>query len=270
MVVAGILCSNAAFALDAAQQTTLVITGQISLSADMSLAKAQQLALNEARAKAIERAGGVAVTSGALIRDSLMAGSFVETLSHGYIIEETVLGWEGKWHPSPASESPPIPTLKVRLRATVEIPPRGFLRHHVLKARLEKPVYTTGDTTRFHISADDDMHILIANYTINDEIVPIYPNPFVTDNLLQKGTSVSIPGDNAGYEFQLAAAAGHQRHTEAFMVFGIPADATQPPPAWTTLFPPGQPLSYADYHRRLAKLPISWIAERILVYDVLN
>ena len=264
----GLIYCGALHAFEDVQQKTLVTVGQISLSADMSMAKAQHLALNEARAKAIERAGGIAIISGTLIRDSLMAGSFVETLAHGYIIEERILGWESDWRAALDPQSPPIPLLKVRLKSTVELPPQGFLRRDILHAHLEKPVYTAGDTAQLTISADDDMHILIANYTIDDDIVPLYPNQFDTDNVLLKGTTVAIPDRSAGYDIQLTTNPDHQRHTEAFLVFGFPYDPTRPPPAWTTLFPPGQALDYADFHRRLTKLPVHWMAEQVLVYEV--
>ena len=257
-----------AIAHDENHRESVITTGNVSLAGDLSLPQAKLLALNQARASAIEQASGIAVTSSSLIRDSILAGSFIESLSKGYIVEETILGWESDWYQPDDSREPPVPILRVQLQSIVEVPKEGFLQPHAITAHLNKTTFTAGENAAISIIPADDMYLLVVNYTASDKIVPIFPNQYAYNNLIPKGVSSTLPNKNSGFTIELAVSPGSQQHTEAFFVFGFPRDTRSNSIEWLSLFPPGEPLDYDEFHRRIVKLPVAWLAEKVLAYEV--
>src|SRR5262245_49952821 len=114
--------------------------------------EAKQLALRQARAMAIAQAIGVEVRSYTVVKDFVLAGDFIKTLSQGYVRSEQVIRWEqGKYQPS--STDTPIPILKVYLKACVL--PRAALRdpEFLVRAELNKPVYVPGEKAKLTVTS---------------------------------------------------------------------------------------------------------------------
>lgn len=262
------LASASALAHENSKTVTLVTIGHVSLAGDLSLPQAKLLAINQARASAVEQANGVSVSSSTLIRDSILAGSFIESLSKGYIVEETILGWERDWHQPDDTREPPIPILRVRLKATVELPEKDFLHPYVINAKLNKSVFKSGEHATIEITPADDIYLLVANYTASDKVVPIFPNQYAKNNIFTKDSSAVLPKEDAKFSIELAVEPGSRRHTEAFLVFGFPKDRRTNSVAWLSVFPPGEALDYDEFHRRIVKLPVAWLAEKVLAYEV--
>lgn len=260
--------STSALAHENSKTETLITIGHVSLAGDLSLTQARSLAINQARANAVEQANGVSVSASTLIRDSILAGSFIESLSKGYIIEETILGWERDWHQPDDIREPPIPILRVRLRATVQLPEKDFLHPYALTAKLNKTIFKSGENAIIHIMPTDDIYLLVANYTASDTVVPIFPNQYTSNNIFTKNLSATLPKENAAFTIELEIEPGSQRHTEAFLVFGFPKDRRSDLIDWLSLFPPGEALEYDEFHRRIVALPVAWLAEKVLTYKV--
>jgi len=60
----------------------------------VTAAEARQLALRGARARAVEQVAGIELQSLVIIRDAVLAGQFLRSLAHGYVLKEEILRWE--------------------------------------------------------------------------------------------------------------------------------------------------------------------------------
>lgn len=95
--------------------------------------QARLLALQRARADAIEQAAGISVLGSTLIKDGLMAGDFLKTFSSGFIVKEKVYPG-GRMIPQTGGF--PLANFTAEVVATVIIPerkvPAGFLLESTL------------------------------------------------------------------------------------------------------------------------------------------
>lgn len=80
--------------------------------------EAQQLALRGARARAVERVAGIEVQANVVVRDAVLAGQFLRSLAHGYVLKEEILRWE-RVNFQEAPDKPPLAVDRVYLRACV-------------------------------------------------------------------------------------------------------------------------------------------------------
>ena len=87
----------------------------------MTSEQCQLLALQRARAAAIEQAAGVAISSSSLVTNSALAGDFIKTYSRGYIVKEKA-EWLALTQYQRDSSMAPIPEYRVRILADVYRP----------------------------------------------------------------------------------------------------------------------------------------------------
>jgi len=64
--------------------------------------------------------------------------------------------------------------------------------------------------------------------------------------------------------------ADHSEDKEAFMVFGFPKTSQTQALHWEQLFNAGKEIDYAEFFNTMSQLPIQWIAEKTLVYSVVD
>ena len=82
----------------------------------MSAEQSQLIALQKARAAAIEQAAGVRVDSSTLVRDGMVAVDLIRTYSRGFVIAEKVV-WLPIAQYQDSPDRPPIPEYRVRIAA---------------------------------------------------------------------------------------------------------------------------------------------------------
>lgn len=246
------------------------VTGRAVVTDETTLGQAKLSALNQARALAVEKAAGMSVSTVTLLQDSLLVGQLVETMAHGFLVEESQVTWSGIWQPARTGELG-FPVVEVTLEGAVNVLPRAFFRSYALDASLPKQTYLHGESARLDITAREDIRVLVANYTSRGKIVPVYPHMKNQDNLVPKGKTLSLPRAGTDtWELELQNYAGHERDTEAFIVLGFPADGRTRSISWHELFEPGRELEYAAFFDRVLKLPIDWLAQKTLVYTVVR
>jgi len=254
-----------------AEKKHVTVNGRASISNHLTYDQAKQQALNMARSLAVEKAAGVAINSSVLIQNSLIVSELVNTVSHGFLIEEEVLSWRGEWIQSHNKKTLGIPVVEVSLRAVVSIPDKSFYRDFVLDAKLDKKSYQAGDSISMELSASEDIYVLVINYTADNKIMAVYPNEIRNENILSKNTKVILPGKYAK-EFNITVhnIPGHKIDTEAFIVFGFPVDRNTANINWLQRFPVGKQIDYSHFFKKILQLPISWIAQKTLIYTVLE
>ena len=87
----------------------------------MSAEQCQLIALQRARASAIEQAAGVNVTSGTLVTNMALTAEFIKAYAKGFIVKE-----KAEWRPLTQYQkdlsTPPIPEYRVKIVADVSTP----------------------------------------------------------------------------------------------------------------------------------------------------
>ncbi|MBI4691420.1 MAG: hypothetical protein HY754_14310 [Nitrospirae bacterium] len=131
--------SNFAYAETVKNITTEGSCAIVGMSAEQS----QLIALQRARAWAIERAAGISVSSSTLVTNMALTADFIKTYSKGFIIKEKV-----EWLPlgqyQKDTSTPPIPEYNVKIVADVYVP-ESKIKPIGLKAKTNSIVFKNGE-----------------------------------------------------------------------------------------------------------------------------
>lgn len=254
-----------------AETKDVVSHGRAVVSGNITLAQAKQQALNMARSLAVEKTAGVTVNSSVLLQNSLIVTEFVNTFSFGYLIDEEILGWKGSWSKESDGISLGMPIVEVAIQGRVTVPDQTFYRNYILDANLDKKSFVNGESVSIRLSSTEDVYILVVNYTADNKIVPIYPNDIRGENILSKHKKVILPGPYSS-EFNISVynIPGHKVDTEAFIVFGFPVDRYTENISWADIYPAGKEIAYSNFFKSIMQLPITWIAQKTLMYNILS
>jgi hypothetical protein len=226
----------------------------------------QLIALQRARADAVEQVAGTRVLGSTLVKDSVLVGDFIKTFSRGFIVDEKV-----KWLPlgtfSENDKSAPIPVYRVKIEATVMIPERKSDPGFFLEASVNKPFYLSGEKAVIKAKVSKKSQIAIFNIRADDRVAMLYPvSNIVKTRALQPGETFLFPSPDSGLVLEMGTLKGHKQDSEAFMVVAVNAEKNPS-------------LRFADYFSadRLYLVPEFFevysrfakdVAEQILPYEV--
>lgn len=228
----------------------------------MTAEQCQLLALQRARAAAIEQASGVAVSSSTLVTDFKLAADFIKTYSKGLVVREKV-----EWLPlgqyQKDSATAPIPEYRVRIVADV-FNPKPKVAAMGLSARMNGVLYRSGELAQVEIHTGRKAYIAIFNLMANDEVVMLFPNHHDKDNLVAK--EFIFPAKTSVTELVMQTLPDHERDAEALLVAALDPESAR---SFTTVFTPGQPMKLAEFFRRYAELA-EWGEDVIVAYEVVK
>jgi len=229
----------------------------------MSAEQSQLLALQKARASAIEQAAGVRVASSTLVRDSAVAVDLIRTYTRGYIVSEKV-----EWLPlaqyQDSPSRPPIPEYRVRVTADIVIPNR-LERPVGLRAKTDNKVYRRGEKARVEITADREARVAIFNLTADDRVVMIFPHRYEPNNLVAPGKPLNFPGDGSRISLVMQNLPGHSRDAEAFFIVAVGKDEGEVD--FQAVFSGGTPLSLPVFFEKYVYIAAR-AEELILPYTI--
>ena len=183
----------------------------------------QLIALQRARADAVEKAVGTRVLGSTLVKNSVLVADFIKTFSRGFIVDEKV-----KWLPlgtfSENDKSAPIPLYRVEIKATIVIPERKDDHGFFLEASINRPSYLAGEKAVVRVKVSKRAHIAVFNMRADDRVAMLYPaNKTSEKNELQPGITFCFPSHDSGLILEMATLNGHKQDSEAFMVTAVPA-----------------------------------------------
>ncbi len=228
----------------------------------MTAEQCQLLALQRARAAAIEEASGVQVTSSSLVTNSMLAADFIKTYARGFVVREEV-----EWLPLDQYQkdrsSAPIPEYRVRIVADVHTPQKQSLAAG-LSARLNRAVFAAGERVRISVKVEKTVRLAIFNIQADDRAVLLFPNVYDSKNLVSPGREWVYPGADSAVEFEVHPLPGHDRDAEAYFVAALPPETTVDFPA---RFAAGKPLPLSEFFKRFAEIS-ERSEEAILPYEV--
>lgn len=184
----------------------------------------QIIALQRARADAVEQVAGTRVLGSTLVKDSMLVGDFIKTFSRGFIVDEKV-----KWLPLGTfrenDKSAPIPVYRVEIIATVMIPEKKSGPGFFLEASINRPFYLDGEEAVVRAKVSKKSHLAIFNIRADDRVAMLYPvSSRVKTRALQSGETFLFPSPDSGLVLEMGTLKGHKQDSEAFMVVAVSAE----------------------------------------------
>jgi hypothetical protein len=227
----------------------------------MTAEQCQLLALQRARAAAIEQAAGVAVTSSGLVTSSALAGDFIKVYSLGYIVKE-----KAEWLPLTQyqrdSSMAPIPGYRVRILVDVYRPAKK-IEPIGLRVSLNQSHFKGGERAEVTIRSERKAQVGIFNITADDRVTRVFPNTHDRENIVVGGDVLRYPSGGSRTELVMETLAGHQRDTEAFLVIAV---AEEHPCSLLRLFPEG-PQELKVFFARYTEIA-DYAEDTMLTYEV--
>lgn len=180
------------------------------------------IALQRARANAIEKAVGMDILGTTLVTNGRLVGQFIKTFSRGFIIEEeNTMTWDFLEDGTPRYTS--------LITATVVVPEKKKDPLFSLDASLNRPVFIAGEAATITLNVTKEAGYAIFNLRADDRICMLYPQVNTGKAaLLSPGRSVMFPEKDSGLTMEMGTLPGHKRDTEAFIVIAVPVKDKAP------------------------------------------
>ena len=230
----------------------------------MSAEESQLIALQRARAAAIEQAAGVSVTSGTLVTNMILRADFIKTYAKGLIVREKV-----EWLPlgqfQKDSSPPPIPEYRVRISADVYVP-QVKIKPIGLQAKVNSGVFKSGERAILELKVDREAKIGIFNITADDKVTMLFPNDYEKNNIVPKNRALIFPEENSKVELIMQTLPGHKRDAEAFYIVAMDEGGQK---KFMDLFTPGRSMNFSAFFKKYSEVA-DYCEDMILTYEVLG
>jgi hypothetical protein len=241
-----------------------VVTGRGEAAVvDITPEEGKLIALQRARADAIENAVGIGVHGTTVVTNGRLVGQFLQTYSRGYITREQVKLTPG-WLDT-------TPKYTYDIIATVVIPEKKVEPGFVLSTSWKgnKAAYLEGENAILKIRVSMPAHIGVFNLMADDSIKMLYPNKYCTQSgALTPNVDWVFPEEKSGIMLTMATFPGHKRDNEAFFVVAIKAGGASQN-CFATLFEEGKPYKVTEFFERYSKVAETAV-EQIMPYEVLK
>jgi hypothetical protein len=221
------------------------------------------IALQRARADAIEKAVGIGVHGTTVVTNGKLVGQFLQTYSRGYITKEQEMLTKG-WLDT-------TPKYTYDIIATVVIPEKKIEPGFVLFTSWKdnKAAFLEGENAVLKIRFSMPAHIGVFNLRADDSIVMLYPNKYCAlPGALAPNADWIFPDEKSGIVLTMATFPGHRRDSEAFFVVAIKADGPSQN-CFATLYEEGKPYKVTEFFARYSKVAETAV-EQIMPYEVLK
>lgn len=230
----------------------------------MSAEQCQLIALQRARASAIEQAAGVSVASSTLVTNMALTADFIKTYSKGFIVKENV-----QWLPLDQYQkdpsTPPIPEYRVKITADVRVP-EPKIKPIGLKAKTNNIVFKSGDKAIVEVSANKEARIAIFNITADDKVVMVFPNEHDKDNLISKGKKLAFPDKGTKTELVMETLPGHKRDAEAFFIVAMDSESKID---FMDIFQCDNPMGFSGFFKKYSGIA-DYCEDAIIAYEVVS
>jgi len=224
--------------------------------------EAQQLALRGARALAVERVAGIEVQANVVVRDAVLAGQFLRSLAHGYVLKEEILRWE-RVHFQEAPDKPPFAVDRVYLRACVapQLGRRDPDFTVVAKFDNNKTTFIARERASLKVQCTRDCYITIFNLAATDRFSIVLPIVDQPEKLQRARETLIFPP--RGRILPMHTVSGYGRETGAYLIVATKSEFG----AYSRLSK-WEDIPMGEVFQVLLDLPASKRAETWLVYEV--
>ena len=228
----------------------------------------QVIALQRARASAVEQAAGVHVLGSTLVRDGALVADFLKCFTRGFITKERV-----SWLPLSSlqgeNQGPPIPLYGVIIEATVVVPARRIDPAFRLEAALNRAFFHEGDKAIITAKVSQKARVAVFNFTADDRVVMLYPRCQKDERLFVGDCDpFRFPAPGSGILLEMATLPGHSRDSEAFMVVATPAEGKDPV-MFLSFFTVNGSYGVPEFFGRYSVFA-DLVAEQVLPYEMIR
>lgn len=230
----------------------------------MSAEQCQMIALQRARASAIEQAAGVNVTSSTLVTNMALTAEFIKSYAKGFITKEKV-----EWLPLAQYQknpsTPPIPEYRVKIAADVSTP-ESKIKPIGLNAKTNSSIYKNNERAFIEVNTARAARIAIFNITADDKVVMLYPNDHDKENALNTSRKIVYPDTNSRTEVIMHTLQNHSRDTEAFFIVAMDPTHNR---TFTGTFTALKPVDFTSFFKRYSEIA-DYCEDSILAYEVID
>jgi len=228
--------------------------------------EARLIALQRARANAIENAAGIKILGSTLVKNGNLVGEFLKTFSHGFIIDEKV-NWLNLPPLKTNTKGPPIFRYGVEVEAKIKIPERKIDRGFILETHINKSFFRSGEEAVITAKVSRKAHIAVFNFMANDQVSMIFPSKFIDSrNVVEPGESIRIPPQDSNFLLKMSTLSGHKIDSEAFMIVAV-QNMEGKSFHFTDYFSEGELYSITNFFELYSKFA-DMAVEKILPYEV--
>jgi len=236
--------------------------------------EAQVIAKRHARLNAIEKVCGVSLQAESLVKDFILAGDFVQSVSYGQVVGEKNVTWKTETLKPEKAGTPPVILFRVEMKAKV-VPVKGEpdLSFKV-DLKLNKKIFQSGDEVILNIMATKDCYLTVLNLAANDSVYILFPNKFQRDNFISAKKGIEIPDQkyrDAGFHIRVTNLPGHKKDSEVVKVIATKqkmyfSDEVDTSRSFGLIGIPR--VAVTKLARWLSDIPISQRAEAAVMYTV--
>ena len=181
--------------------------------------EARNRAIRQARLAAIEQSCGVQMQSESVVKDFMLSGDFIRSLSWGHIVDEKIVQ-ETVLINQQASDQPPRLTYHLSMQMEVRCergqPDPAFQ----LTLKSNKSTFIQGDNLVLTVRSTLDCYLTLVDFSPDGQVYILTPSPFLPDNRVTALTDVEIPASavrQAGIRLRLGLPAGATSASEVIL-----------------------------------------------------
>lgn len=187
---AGLLLLSAPPALFSAECRWVETEGSATAE-NITAEEAKQLALNRARMLAVEQLSSVRISGSTLVKDFSLISEYIQSISHGYVLEEKVEQWDAVAYQD-KKDMAPVAEYTVRLKSCVA-PGREGDPYFRVKAEMDRPVYLKGEGAWIKTTCAKDCYLSIVNLRADGKVKVLLPNDFAQSGMIKAGVEYVFP-----------------------------------------------------------------------------
>lgn len=197
---------------------TSIYRGESPIS-NISPEEARSKAMQQARLNAIEQNCGVHLQSESMIKDFMLSGDFIRSLSYGQVIEEKIVKESVKIEQA-AIDQPPHLTYQVEMQLAVlceQGQPDPAFR---LSLESAKKTFVSGEEMVLSVQSTQDCYLTLVNFASDNKVYILMPSALLKESFLPAQTKLEIPTEaqrSAGIHLSMAVLPGQSRSSEVIL-----------------------------------------------------
>lgn len=271
-VLTRILCFAGAVVAD--EGRTVTATG-VAMLENITPEEAQNIALKRARNTAIEEVCGISVQAETFVKNFMVHGDFIHSVSYGHIVSEEILRWDIDVT-SKSKKLPPAIAYRVTIKTRVR-PEKGKPDpYYQVTCKLNKKIFRSGDEMIIRVKASKPSYITVLNFSADGKVILLYPNQLRKDNYVLALEEFQIPSETDRTDvlkLQVSTLPGHKKDTEFIKVIAT----RKPIELLEGLLFQGQygvmdtvNFAVTEIARLVTAIPLRERAEHTVFYDIIS
>lgn len=168
------------------------VTGEVFIEGNLTIDEAQSLCRNRAKAKAIEEVAGVSLLREMFVVDYIKVADFIRGQTNAWVKEVKDERWDDPISVRKAANSPPVPKLRVHLKALVLVD-KEVQRDFSVKLKLNESIFRNGDEMIITVKSSHDCYLTVLNILSDEKVTVLIPSKYQGNRFVKKGVPYVLP-----------------------------------------------------------------------------